>query len=841
MNHSEQSKKLLKQEHAISKQCGITHLNSPSIFESSNSTIGMVIKLEGIPFDTENNETLNYQKDIWHRAISSLDENFCVYETIHRHRVNTEIKGDFGDIFSKELNEAYQDKFINRAMYVNDIYLTLVYKGVTSGKAAKGIGLLSKLTNRALKEARAITRRRQIKQLEDAVNQMCATLSKFKPRILGFNDEKLGCSELIQFLSLFVNGGETVRCKGIGYAPVLLKGLSNNKKNRNLYPEGNLSQYFTTKQILFGQYIQFQGAVESDCQFATMLSIKQYGNASASIMFDSLLHLDCEFIRTNTYAIEPSDIVLNTIEKQAARMASFDDPAKSEIEALDEAKNKVASRQLSMGYHHHTLMLISEDRKHLDKSITKAIRCYAESDFIAVKETLGQEPAFWAQIPTNMKYITRSGLVTSENFVDFAPLHNYRFGYRDGNFLGSAVSLLETPSKTPYFYNFHVAGSKTNPTKGHTIIVGGSGAGKTAFMTFMNSQLSRYQGNTFYFDRDRGAEIYIRAIGGTYSILSPNHPNETCFSPLQLNDTPANRQFNRDLLVQFCKENETEELSSDIVNQLMNCVNYAYDQLSEEHRTLTNATKILPIDFPKWSSLRRWLKGGGKNNDGEYAYIFDNENDQLQLQRKMGFDLTHFLDHEAMHIRTPVMMYLFHRLDLAILGESKDKSENTSGKLTSVWLDEGWQYLIDPYWKAKLERVLPTWRKNYAHLILGTQSPSSIVDSPIRNVIMDNIATEIYFCNPQAKESDYLSGLNLTITEYKVIKNNSPESRLFLVKQNNESTLCKLDLNCLQDKLAVLSGNSKTVNLLEKIRKEVGNDPLVWLPIFEERIQEIRA
>ena len=51
---------------------------------------------------------------------------------------------------------------------------------------------------------------------------------------------------------------------------------------------------------------------------------------------------------------------------------------------------------------------------------------------------------------------------------------------------------------------------------------------------------------SFFFDRDRGAEIFIRAIGGWYGVLRPGEPSG--LNPLQLSDTPVNRSFLRDWL-----------------------------------------------------------------------------------------------------------------------------------------------------------------------------------------------------------------------------------------------------------------------------------------------------
>lgn len=821
---------LLKTRHevGISKHIRITHLNEPSIFENENGAIGCVLKCEGVTFDVENDDVLNHYKFLLHRAITLLDDQFAVYVTTHRHKESILQKGEFLNDFSRDLDKKYHAQFENKHMYVNDIYLTLIFKGITSGRMGKGLSFLNKLKNTAIKEARESTRQNQIKELKAKLNQIKSLLSDFNPRLLGELDYQLQYSEILHFLSLFFNAGQGVKTKYSDSPNVIIKSITNTKKLTSLYPYGNISQYLSAKQIFFGEYIQFQGALKSDTQFASLVTIKRYGSESAGVMFDTLLHLDCDFINTHSYAVESKEITLDHIKKHMRRMRNVDDPAVSQIDDLNQARDLIASEQVTMGYHHNTVMMIANSKEALDKSITQCIKCYSDAGFVAVRETMGQEVAFWAQVPANFKYIARGSLITSENFADFAPLHNYRTGYSDKNHLGGCVTILETPSKTPYRFNFHVKGSRENPSKGHTILIGGNNSGKTTLMTFLDAQLGRYQGNTFYFDRDRGAEIYIRAVGGRYTVLSPNHKEETQFAPLQLSDTPENRQFNRDLLIRFCMESEQDLLSSDVIESLTKCIHYAYDHLSPEHRTFSNATKILPIHFEKWSSLRRFLKSDGKNHDGDYAYIFDNSIDSLHLQKKIGFDLTHFLDNEPEHICTPLMMYLFHRVDLSI-------NDLMNNNLTSVYLDEGWQYLFNAYWREKLSRVLPTWRKKNAFIVIGTQSPSSVVNSPIRNVIMDNIATQIYFANPQAKSEDYVDGLKLSESEFEMIRKNTPDSRLFLVKQEHDCVICRLNLSNLPEVLSVLSGNTKSVMLLDEVRLIVGDDPKKWIPLFLKR------
>lgn len=823
MRHTNSSATLQRQELGVSRYVPVTHFNSPTVLETTSGAMFSVIKLQGVAFDTEKADVLNSYKRLWHRAVMMLDERFSLVGTIHRHKETTELTGEFTNAFAKRVDEAYHQTFKNKAMYLNDLYLAVVFKGVTTGKTGKLTQLTKKISGRYVKQARQSLREQQLKQLDGAVTQLVSSLSEFGPSVLGARDEAVGHSELLTYLSLFVNGGEPLKFRGQAvYAPMggtLEKTLAAQAR----YPNGCVAQYITAKRLFFGDYIQFQGATKENVRYGAMVSLKRYADQTASVMLDPLLQLDCEFISTQSFTPEPKADSDKRIVRQINKLDNADDPAVSQLDALMDARDMLASDHIAMGYHHNSLLLLQDTRQALDKQVRQAIKCYMQVGFVAVKETLGQEAAFWAQLPANFQHVARASLITSENFVDFFPLHNYRTGFKDGNHLGSALTLIETQSRTPLFLNLHAKGPRDNPAPGHTTLVGGNGSGKTVAMCFFDAQLNRYGGRSFFFDRNRGAEIYIRASGGYYAVLSPDYPNDIRFNPFQLADTPVNRTFCKTWLTQLVKRDEETEVEEHIVAQLNQCVDYAFENLEPRARSLRHAVAILPVTFERWTRLHRWLRGDGTRSDGDYAYLFDHEEDGLAMHDKMGFDMTHFLDNEPPAVLTAVTMYLFHRLELSL---------QESGQLVSVFLDEAWQYLDNPYWQAKLRQWLPTLRKLNCHLVFATQSPKSVVASPISHTILDNCATQLYFANPQAKPEHYIEGFNLTEAEYDCIKNNEPQSRLFLYKQGHASALGRLNLAHLNDLLKIMSGTQANVTRLSQLRAEFGDNPDDWIPYF---------
>src|SRR3546814_1228104 len=80
------------------------------------------------------------------------------------------------------------------------------------------------------------------------------------------------------------------------------------------------------------------------------------------------------------------------------------------------------------------------------------------------------------------------------------------------------------------------------------MVIGKSGTGKTALINFLLSQVQKLQPSPpiFFFDKDRGSEIFVRACGGNY--LALENGRSTGFNPFQFDRNEANVQFLDDLV-----------------------------------------------------------------------------------------------------------------------------------------------------------------------------------------------------------------------------------------------------------------------------------------------------
>jgi type IV secretion system protein VirB4 len=173
-------------------------------------------------------------------------------------------------------------------------------------------------------------------------------------------------------------------------------------------------------------------------------------------------------------------------------------------------------------------------------------------------------------------------------------------------------------------------------------------------------------------------------------------------------------------------------------------------------------------------------------------------------------------------IRGPAMAYLFYRIESLV-----------DGRRIVVAIDEFWKALADPCFRTMVNDTLKTIRKRNGALILATQSPRDALNSEIAHSIIEQCPTQILMPNPRADERDYLDGLKLTRPEFRMVREDTTMGgRRFVLKQGTASVVCDLDLSEAEDCLAVLSGRTTTVALMDRLRTELGEEPDEWLPEF---------
>ncbi|MGX1747969.1 MULTISPECIES: VirB4 family type IV secretion/conjugal transfer ATPase [unclassified Brevundimonas] len=754
--------------------------------ETRDGLLLQVIRLRGLLFETADTGELNYRKglrDAMLRAIGT--SRFALYHHVVRRRVEPALDVDYPDAFSQTLGDRWAERLATKQLFVNDLYLTLVRRPL-QGR----LGLADQVRGwftRAGAEPKA-AQNHELAQLAAGRDALLAALGEYEPRLLGVYDTAQGpCSEPLEFLSELYNGEQRL---------VLL-------------PHQDLGAYLPYRRVSFGQEtVELSAAGHLPRSFLGLVSIKDYPSWSAPGMFDELMRLPVELTVTQSFAFVERQAALERMNLALRRMRSAEDEAVSLRGELAQAKDDVAAGRAGYGEHHMTIAVRGDSPAAVDAGVAEVTAAMADMGVVAVREEIALEPAFWAQFPANFKYIARRGLVSTSNFAGLASIHNFPTGQANGAHWGDAVTLLETTAAGPYFFNFHQG------DLGNFTVIGPSGSGKTVVLNFLLAQARKLDPRIIFFDKDRGAELFIRAIGGRYDLLRPGQASG--LNPLQLEDTPANRGFLVDWLAQLAGGADVTDME-----RIRDAISANFEQ-PLEHRRLRYLAELFrgdrrPQAGDLWARLRPWW------GDGERAWLFDNPTDLTDLTaRTVGFDMTVLLDDPA--VRTPAMMYLFHRVE-----------ERLDGSPAIIVVDEGWKALDDEVFVRRIKDWEKTIRKRNGIVGFATQSAQDALESRIASAIVEQAATQIFMVNAKARAEDYVQGFGLTPHEFDLIRTLPDSAHCFLIKRGGESVVARLDLSGEKDILTVLSGRERTVRLLDELRALAGDDPNAWMaPLLEQ-------
>ncbi len=766
-----------------------SHWDKETILTKKKEFI-QIIKLDGFSFETADDEDVDMKKMVRNSLLKSLaDGTFAVWFHTMRTRQSAYPSGKQPPGFAAYVDKLWKEKHHSKDSYINELYITIVRKADTKG-AAKVHHYLKKASEAGNKSAQVESMRDAQKELAEAIHRLAATFKDYNARVLTAYENEQGIfSEPMEFLSRLVNCGFSQPMR---------------------FAATDISHYLPIYRLYFGdRAIEVAGAPQK--RFAGMVSIKEYAPATAAGLLDGFLQLPFEFIISQSFAFHNRSVNINRMQIRQRRMMAAEDAAVSQIAEISDALDMAMSGHVAFGPHHMTVLCFEESLPALEKVLSMAIAELVNLGINPVREKFVLEPAFWAQLPANFDSIARGADISTMNLAGFASLHNYPIGKIAGNHWGDAVTVFDTSSGTPYFFNFH------NRDVGHTTIIGPTGAGKTVLLNFLCAQAQKFNCRIFFFDKDRGAEIFIRAIGGKYTVIEPG---QVCnFNPLQLPDTPENRTFMGEWLHTLVTVHD-EPFTAEDMDRINEAIAGNF-KLERKDRILRNIAPFLGIEGPGTLAgrLKMW------HSVGSYAGLFDNEVDVVDFSKgnSFGFEMGEVLK-ERMSLE-PTLLYLFHRINLAL-----------DGTPTIIVLDEAWALIDNKIFSGKIRDWLKTLRKLNGMVVFATQSVEDATNSSISETLIQQTATQIFLPNPKATDA-YRKAFMVTEREFNLLKTTDPGSRYFLVKQGNDVVVARIDLSGMDDVINVLSARAETVSVLDEIRKEYGDEPEAWMAPFQERVK----
>ncbi len=789
----EKMKRIVKREEKASKKINILmHYDDDTLLDKSGKLI-KIIKLSGIDFTTKDNQILNSYKNNRNNLLKNFSSSFAVYFWEVKRKSSVYPQGKFSTSYASDVNERYRQNIQYSEMFNKELYIAIVTKQ-PEGLIGKGFNFLKQFNLELDKEAKKQYLIDRHKELNDVTRKVLNTLSDYKPKLLTtYLKKDVKLSKPLEFISSLINFDNFS-------IPVAISDASIALTRKRLFFNGRAGT------------IEIRSS-DSSRKFSAVLSIKAYQPVTYPGMLDELSLLKIEYVITQSFRFYDRQVAKTKLRDQQKDMMQSKDESISQTEQIDNAFDETASGEASFGKHHFTMVCYADTQDELNKHVAIIISRFSDIDIACVREDVACEFGFWAQLPGNFGFIMRAADISSKNMASFATLNNPSRGRLYGNYWGDAVTVFETLSGSPYYFNFHYK------DVGNFLIFGAMGSGKTMLVGFLILQSMKFGGKRVIFDKDRGLEILVRAMSGVYEIIKPGIA--TGFNPCQLEDTLENRKFLSSLFKKILSTTSTLLSESD-VEIVENAIDGMY-RLDQNERQFCHIASF--FGAKKKDTLRarfdQWHSGG------THAWVFDNEIDTLSLDADViGFDLSHILSEQICKI--PALMYLTYRVEKAI-----------EGHRGIIFFDEGWLALNDEYFSELMNEWSRTPRKKNNLFGLATQVANDTANSYISKSLNESSFCKFYSPNSSADRKIYVEEFGLTEREYKLIKTLPDDQHYFLLNHgrsiNKQSVVIRLNFSGNENDIAIISAREETLALLDQIRSEVGDDPKIWIPLFHER------
>ena len=774
-------------------------------------------QLLGDTFEFDSAEMLLMSSEVINTLIKSfagLPVTFYVHNS--RESFYDSFNSESGNEFADTVSRLYYEGIENDTFKANSLYLTAAYKPYDK---------LERSENKRLSlDHKRIALNNAIAEMEEIRGRLGSSLNRYSANPLGcFEEDGIVFSSQIAFYNYLISG---VRQKiRISKSPLY-----------ELIGGGDVFFGPDTGQI----------SIRGKDRFFRSMEIKDFSSREVTTgILDALLYADVEYVMTQSFTSMSKAEALTHIKSMEKKLKSVDDDAVSQREDLKTAKDQLTSGEISFGQYHFTLFVYADTVAKLVKDTNALASAFTDIGLIATLSTLSLAPAFCAQLPGVYHLRPRLAPISSANFSELASFHNFYTGKRNRTPWGEAIAILKTPSKQAYYVNLHnvdfFKDDFDEKNLANAVVFGTAGTGKTMLLTFLANMMQKYgkvssfshsaktkKLTTVYLDKDRGAEINIRALGGEYYTVKTGEP--TGWNPFYLKKNKRNLAMVKSLIKLLVTRNG-ETITSRDETSISETVNAVFDMEPIEERQYGISRMLEHMSEAATEEgrnnglvvrLSHWAQGG------QFGWVFDNAVDTFNPDNSstFGVDGTEFLDDKD--TCTPISFYLLYRI-----------TQLLDGRRMVIFLDEFWKWLGDVAFKDFVYNKLKTIRKLNGLVVPATQSPDEVIKSDIARAVIEVCSTAFYLANPQADWNDYVEGLKVTPEAFHIIKHLDPTSRQFVVRKSSLKkgdskdfyALVTLDLSGLGVYTKVLSSSAPNLEIFDSLFKD-GMKPADWLDTY---------
>lgn len=544
--------------------------------------------------------------------------------------------------------------------------------------------------------------------------------------------------------------------------------------------------------------------------FSAAVSFKFSPDFLDEDFFNSVLSLQTEMIMMNGFKIL-NQRATSTVLRQhlSTTEEETEDSIDNQVEQAQSAMDENVSGNQTLVDYYPLFMVFGDSADELDINIDEFKKICASFGVSPIVENFAAKVSWFSQIP-GFDVFPRSFKMLSKTAAVSIPMSSVPVGIENSDWGDGPLATFPTAQGTPYQFQFHV--SDKAGAVGHTLTIGPTGGGKTTLFSFLIAQSLRHPKlKAFFFDRNRGAEIFTLSTGGKYITMQNEQESEetgfeTQLNPFKMPDNSDNRAFLRRWLAMISGQKDAAS-----ADEIARAVSVNFDYLSDKDRMLRNLTdSCFSSDGNMRSALKKWV------DPLQYGEIFNETKDTLDLNSRLTtFDFTDILQDEV--LAPAIISYLLHRINTMAVA---------TGSPSLIMIDETAPILQNEMFRDNFITGLQEGRKNRQAYMAAFQRANVLDKLGIGDVVRGQAQTVMFFRNPAANASDYenwnLNPLEMAFIQGKAYPN--LKRAVLLSRQvNGESVILNTELGGLGNLLRLFESGRPSVLLAEELYKQYGN------------------
>ena len=547
--------------------------------------------------------------------------------------------------------------------------------------------------------------------------------------------------------------------------------------------------------------------------FGALLSFKASPDYLDEEFYDTVSTIQTEMICMNAVTIMGAADVEMVMRQRRNTASDEEDSTHEQIAAAVGAMDENISGNQSLVNYYPLFILFGATEKEVMGYVDEFKKIAAGFGISPVVEDFAAKVSWFAQIP-GFDVFPRSFKMLSKTAAISVPMSSTPRGVANSDWGPGPLVVFPTAQGTPYMFQFHV--SDKPAAVAHTLTIGPTGGGKTTLFSFLIAQSLRYPKlKAFFFDRNKGAEIFTLAVGGKYITMQGKDKNtdpmeqtfQTHLNPLKMPDTAANRAFLRRWFAIISNQNDAAA-----ADEIARAVSVNFDYLAPRDRLLKNLWESCFSSAGNMRpALKKWV------DPLQYGHMFNEESDTLDLQSRLTtFDFTEILQDET--LAPAVISYILHRINTTTVA---------GGNPSLIMIDETAPMLENKMFRDNFIAGLQEGRKNRQAYMAAFQRANVLDKLGIGDVVRGQAQTVLFFRNPGSDANDYahwnLNPLEMAFIQGKAYPN---LKRAVLLSRpvTGESVILNTELGGLGNLLRLFESGRPSVLLAEELYKMYGTN-----------------